>query len=413
MGTLLSCFTTMRLVVFALVMLASYAAATTVDTCLKTGNTAFQPISISNEGDCTAYPSLPFPNTPTVDCLSHDVGAPGNAAAAEAANAGATEEEKVCHFNHVWYAPSVQPFPECPTLDNKPNCRMDGSVVGSPVDYAPFTKDWLCEMNHDLQVTPMSECFAFLRQSVCMRFDPDVLAKSLRVFSFAPAQKHQAHFESLALCSTPEICTFMNDKCGAATFSAPFELCGVQNCRSDRDCANWPFGDKSASCITAETTGMDSNRLLSECVPITPSCDAESCPSPSVCAAVGAPSPPPPFVSTGNSGDGVSSSGHASTHPPLPKTSPAPREVSSSSSSSSLSSLPLQATASSASSTTASTARPAQSRSPTQPFGPGSEQPSPRPSIASATVAPTLPQPAFPSSPSILLTMILMLKPTQ
>jgi len=315
MGTLLSCFTTMRLVVFALVMLASYAAATTVDTCLKTGNTAFQPISISNEGDCTAYPSLPFPNTPTVDCLSPDVGAPGNAAAAEAANAGATEEEKVCHFNHVWYAPSVQPFPECPTLDNKPNCRMDGSVVGSPVDYAPFTKDWLCEMNHDLQVTPTSECFAFLRQSVCMRFDPDVLAKSLRVFSFAPAQKHQAHFESLALCSTPEICTFMNDKCGAATFSAPFELCGVQNCRSDRDCANWPFGDKSASCITAETTGMDSNRLLSECVPITPSCDAESCPSPSVCAAIGAPSPPPPFVSTGNSGDGVSSSGHAS-HPP-------------------------------------------------------------------------------------------------
>merc|ERR1711991_413553 len=276
MGTLLSCFTTMRLVVFALVMLASYAAATTVDTCLKTGNTAFQPISISNEGDCTAYPSLPFPNTPTVDCLSHDVGAPGNAAAAEAANAGATEEEKVCHFNHVWYAPSVQPFPECPTLDNKPNCRMDGSVVGSRVDYAPFTKDWLCEMNHDLQVTPTSECFAFLRQSVCMRFDPDVLAKSLRVFAFAPAQKHQAHFESLALCSTPEICTFMNDKCGAATFSAPFELCGVQNCRSDRDCANWPFGDKSASCITAETTGMDSNRLLSECVPITPSCDAES-----------------------------------------------------------------------------------------------------------------------------------------
>merc|ERR1711916_297918 len=306
MGTLLSCFTTMRLVVFALVMLASYAAATTVDTCLKTGNTAFQPISISNEGDCTAYPSLPFPNTPTVDCLSSDVGEPGNAAA--------TEEEKVCHFNHVWYAPSVQPFPECPTLDNKPNCRMDGSVVGSPVDYAPFTKDWLCEMNHDLQVTPTSECFAFLRQSVCMRFDPDVLAKSLRVFSFAPAQKHQAHFESLALCSTPEICTFMNDKCGAATFSAPFELCGVKNCRSDRDCANWPFGDKTSSCVTAETTGMDSNRLLSECVPLTPSCDAESCPSPSVCAPIGAPSPPPPFVSTGNSGDGVSSSGHAS-HP--------------------------------------------------------------------------------------------------
>merc|ERR1711991_784400 len=127
MGTLLSCFTTMRLVVFALVMLASYAAATTVDTCLKTGNTAFQPISISNEGDCTAYPSLPFPNTPTVDCLSPDVGAPGNAAAAEAANAGATEEEKVCHFNPVWYAPSVQPFPECPTLEQQAQLQ-DGRV---------------------------------------------------------------------------------------------------------------------------------------------------------------------------------------------------------------------------------------------------------------------------------------------
>ena len=255
-----------------------------------------------------------LPTTPAISCPATRSAEGGGEAVrsrthdAPAARAPVRDGNKVCHFNHEWYAPTVAPFPECPELDNVANCRF--APVGG--DMAPYVRDTVCDAMAFVGARAGSKCSAVLRAIACARFDPTVLARSLSIATFRPLPG--AHVETLSICGTGELCSYINDQCGPTKLLAPFAMCGKTECTTDADCAGWPLAPAGSKCV--RTTLTTDSTVVSTCLPVVPSCAGCT----GTCTVVDVAPPPRPTVTGTSSSSGMATTtAHPAQHPPAGK----------------------------------------------------------------------------------------------